>query len=265
MTDETEHNFGPDEMPDWLPDDPCGEEAHQQVLAQSETVEQARATSYMAGYFDAEGSIGSHPGKRDDMSLGWGLSNRLQLKSKISQMAGVFDGEGCVSLSACKCDSYSHGHRLRPGVSMTQNQSGTVLQDIYDEYCSYHGVEYNITYRDARGHRSPTVQARINGAENIRKFLRPLLPVLHEKRRQAIIMIREILPRYENDCHLTRPGFIEMMRWKRELDREKPMSDDDRKYTVEYFEELWADELEEQQEITDFSDEEPEKVSLTDD
>jgi len=103
--------------------------------------------------------------------------------------------------------------------------------------------------------RSPTVSVNVRSAEHIRNFLTPLLPLLREKRRQAIIMLREILPRYEAGRHHTKRGFIELMRWKRELDREKPMGDEDRKYTVEYFEELWGDEIEEQCRLGDFEGE----------
>jgi hypothetical protein len=266
MIDGTEHNFGPDEILDWLPDDPCGEKAHQQVLAQSETVEQAHITSYMAGYFDAEGCIHSGISSEKSTALNHKFTPAVQIATATSQMAGLFDGEGCIRISVSKEETSRIDYRQVPVVMAKQNDQGTILERIFDTYCSYYDVEYATQGKQApRPNRQPAVCCRVYSAKDIRNFLVPLLPVLCEKRRQAVIMLREILPRYENEVHLTKKGFIEMMRWKRELDREKPMGDEDRKYTVEYFEELWSDELEEQQEITDFSDEEPEKVSLTDD
>jgi hypothetical protein len=234
-----------------LPDNPCGEEAHQMVLGQSDTVGQARITSYMAGYFDAEGSIQICP-RLDEEGHTW-FEKSVALGSSISQMAGVFDGEGCITYEPRVSDTCSIGFESYPHIRMKQNEDGTILEQIFETYCSHHGLEYGLTYREPKSeNESNTVEAYVRDTEDIRAFLTPLLPVLCEKRRQAVIMLRELLPRHENGVHLTKPGFVEMMKWKRELDREKPMGDEDRKYTVEYFEELWADDLEAQQRLDEF-------------
>jgi hypothetical protein len=236
-----------------LPDDSCGEEAHQTLLRQSDSVEQARATAYMSGFFDAEGCVKGEVSVYSGSPRGHKFKPSLSLTTATCQMAGVFDGEGCISYEVHsekrpeRRDFYS-----KPTVSMIQNKEGTILERIYEEYCSHQGVDYSLTYQDARGNRSAAVRANIYGPDDIRGFLTPMLPVLHEKQRQAVIMLREILPRYENGVQLTKEGFIEMMKWKRKLDREKPMGDEDRKYTVEHFEELWADDLEAQQRLDDF-------------
>jgi hypothetical protein len=254
-----------EELLDALPDNPCGQEAHQQVLGESESVEQARATSYMAGFFDAEGCIHSNPSVRDDRPIGAELRNHLSVQLSVAQMAGLFDGEGCISYNVLANEAASHDFASVPQVTMQQNQKKTMLEQIFEAYCSRHDVDYKTYYIEERGNHSPAVRAQVNKSDNIRDFLSPLLPVLCEKRRQAVIMLREILPRYENKVHLTKQGFIKMMRWKRELDREKPKGDEDRKYTVEYFEDLWEDDLDAQQQLSDFQTEEPERVRLSDD
>jgi hypothetical protein len=235
-----------------LPDNPCGEEAHQMVLDQSENREQARATTYMSGFFDAEGCIHANPSTRDDRPLGAEFRNTVSVELATSQMAGVFDGEGCIRHVVSESKGCSLGFKSYPGVRMEQNKEGTILEEIFETYCSHHGVDYKIYDLEARGHKSPAVSAHVHKSHNIRNFLTPLLPVLYEKQRQAAIMLREILPRYEEGVHLTKSGFIEMMKWKRELDRAKPMGKEDRKYTVEYFQNLWADDLEAQQSLDEF-------------
>jgi DNA-dependent RNA polymerase auxiliary subunit epsilon len=255
-----------EELLDALPDNPCGEEAYQQVLGQSESVEQAKVTSYMGGYFDAEGCINSGISSEKSAAPNHKLTPAVQVSAATSQMAGLFDGEGCIRVAVSKDESLQTGYKHTPAVMAKQNQQGTILERVFDTYCSYYDVKYATDgEREPRPNRQPAVCCRVYSAKDIRNFLAPLLPVLWEKRRQAAIMLREILPRYENGVHLTKSGFIEMMRWKRELDREKPMSDEDRKYTVEYFEELWDDDLDAQQQLGDFQTEEPERVRLSDD
>jgi len=241
------------DKPDWLPDDPTSDEACQMVLNQSETLEQAEITGYMSGYFDGEGCI-----KTDISAV---KSNRINYKFNVkldvqtSQMAGLFDAEGSISLSPKRATSCLN-HVLKPEIQMQQVQDKTMLEDIFESYSDYIEFDYssykmsNENYPD----RQPIVQVNVYGKNNIKNFLAPLLPMLKEKQEQAIIMLREIIPRLENNVHLTKEGFIEMMKWKELLDREKPMGNEDRKYTVEYFQDLWADDLDDdaQSDLTHF-------------
>jgi len=241
------------DKPDWLPDDPTSDEAHQMVLNQSETLEQAQITGYMSGYFDGEGCIRVCVGDSERNKTNYQFCPKLKIAT--SQMAGLFDAEGCISLSAAK-DSNCLNYNLKPRVNMAQVQDKTMLEDIFDSYNDYIDFDYGLSkhIRENDPNRQPTIEANIYVKSDIRNFLAPLLPMLKEKQEQAIIMLREIIPRLDRGVHLNKEGFIELMKWKELLDREKPMGNEDRKYTVKYFQDLWADDLDDdaQSDLTHF-------------
>jgi len=240
------------DKPDWLPDDPTSDEASQMVLNQSETLEQAQITGYMSGYFDGEGCIKA-PISSDSTKLNYGFYVRLQVET--SQMAGLFDAEGSINLFPSLDQRNRFNYGLKPRLNMEQVQDKTMLEDIFDSYNDYIDFDYNLNkQRENDPSRQPTVSVVICSKSSIRNFLAPLLPMLKEKQEQAIIMLREIIPRLERGMHLNKEGFIELMKWKELLDREKPMGNEDRKYTVEYFQDLWADDLDDdaQSDLTHF-------------
>ncbi|UXF50577.1 hypothetical protein 7778G3H09_2 [Haloquadratum phage sp.] len=242
------------DKPDWLPDDPTSDEASQMVLNQSETLEQAQITGYMSGYFDGEGCVRANVSVDDDLKLNYHFN--ATLKVETSQVAGLFDAEGSISLSPMNRGHYRLNHRLKPQIRVSQVQDKTMLEDIFDSYNDYIDFDYGLSKRNNENdpHRQPTVEVNICTKNSIRNFLAPLLPMLKEKQEQAIIMLREIIPRLERGVHLNKEGFIELMKWKELLDREKPMGNEDRKYTVEYFQDLWADDLDDdaQSDLTHF-------------
>jgi hypothetical protein len=240
------------DKPDWLPDDPTSDEAHQMVLNQSETLEQAQITGYMSGYFDGEGSVRANVGEDNTLRLNHEFAATLTVSS--AQMSGLFDAEGCIRLSVSNRPNINVSHQLTPFLSMGQNRYKTMIENIFNSYSKHIDFTYNRYYSKQNDRDKEFTRVCINGNSNIKNFLAPLLPMLKEKQEQAIIMLREIIPRMERGVHLNKEGFIELMKWKELLDREKPMSNEDRKYTVEYFQDLWADDLDDdaQSDLTHF-------------
>jgi hypothetical protein len=242
------------DKPDWLPDDPTSDEASQMVLNQSETLEQAEITGYMSGYFDGEGCIQTCVSVSEDKKINYNFSPNVKVRT--SQVAGLFDAEGSIRLSPFKQPNNCLNHCLKPALTMGQVQDKTMLEDIFESYNDYIEFDYSLRKRNNENdpHRQPIVEVNIYTISDIKNFLAPLLPKLKEKQEQAIIMLREIIPRLERGVHLNKEGFIELMKWKELLDREKPMGNEDRKYTVEYFQDLWADDLDDdaQSDLTHF-------------
>jgi hypothetical protein len=230
------------DKPDWLPDDPTSDEASQMVLNQSETLEQAQITGYMSGYFDGEGSIGTGVSVSERKKANYDFCPKVRIKT--TQMAGLFDAEGSIRLGPKRQPNYLN-YDLKPGVMMKQVQDKTMLEDIFESYNDYIDFDYSLCEQSNENDPNiqPTVEVNIYATSDIKNFLAPLLPMLKEKQEQAIIMLREIIPRLERGVHLHKEGFIELMKWKELLDRDKPMGNEDRKYTVEYFQDLWADDL----------------------
>ena len=214
------------EEPDWLAESPVSETAQQQTLAMldPDTEEEAHRPASIAAY-----------------------------------TAGFFDGEGCVSLTVSAQNDCYVDHALEPCLrvalvkhqTVVQGTEKTLLQHLIGRYSEVAGFSYSRWEYEARHdeHRG-TERVHITSAEDIEMFLRPLIPLLYEKRRQALIMVDEILPRHRDGLHHTKRGFIEMMEWKEKLDEAKPMDKEDRKYTVEYFEDLWEEDLENQTRLT---------------
>jgi hypothetical protein len=233
---------------------PVSDEAYQQVLDQSESYEQAAITAYTAGFFDGEGSISATPSANRGPAgtEGHGIKTKLRITLIKHQIAGLFDGEGCISAGAFKNGSRRLGHSFTPRVNVEQASDETILHAIASRYSSVAGFDYNIYERQTSAeNESDTESLTIQAADDIEAFLRPIIPLLGEKRRQAQIMVNEFLPAYRQGKHHTKEGFIEMMKIKRRLDEQKPMGNDQRQHTVEKYQDMWADDIEAQTALTD--------------
>jgi len=243
------------EEPDWLAESPVSETAQQQTLAmldpdtEEEAHRQASITAYTAGFFDGEGCVGLNVTVGDTYANGYHIQPRISVRCLKHQMAGLFDAEGYIQVRVAESETNSNSHQFSPALGMRQVQEKTLLQHIFDRYSEVAGFSYKLN-EEARDGVQPVDSAVICPPDDIVGFLRPLIPLLYEKRRQALIMVDEILPRYRDGVHHTKRGFLEMMEWKEKLDEAKPMDKADRKYTVEYFEDLWEDDLENQTRLT---------------
>jgi len=242
------------EEPDWLAESPVSETAQQQTLAmldpdsEKEAHRQASIAAYTAGFFEGEGFVSCNVYTRTN--TGHGMKPRIGVTMVRHQMAGLFDAEGSITGSVTKSGSCKINYEFAPRLKLTQVREKTLLRHIFDQYAEVIGFSYSIHQRPGRDKEQPTEEVDICSADDIEAFLRPLVPLLYEKRRQALIMVDEILPRYRDGVHHTKRGFVEMMEWKEKLDEAKPMDREDRKYTVEYFEDLWEEDLKNQTRLT---------------
>jgi hypothetical protein len=232
---------------------PASDEAYQQVLDQSESYEQAAITAYTAGFFDGEGSITASACRHseDARNDGYSMNKEVSIKLVKHQISGLFDAEGHI-IASVHAQGSRGGHRLSPEIGLKQASEKTILDAIISRYSNIAGFHYSLyDVSDRRENRSDTEQMSVSSADGIEAFLRPLIPLLGEKRRQAKIMVNELIPAFRQQKHHTKEGFIEMMKIKERLDEQKPMSKEDRKYTVEYFKDLWADDIEAQTALSD--------------
>jgi hypothetical protein len=229
---------------------PVSDESYQQVLNQSESYEQAAITAYTAGFFDGEGAIVGGAKSKNGSAIGYTVQPRVTVQLVKHQMSGLFDAEGCIELAVQQSNPYQLGFRIRPATHLQQTSDKSILESIFDRYSSVAGFDYSIIdISNPSPNEQDSERATIHSADDIEAFLRPLIPLLGEKRRQAKIMVNEFLPAYRRGKHGTKEGFIEMMKIKERMDEQKPMDKADRKYTVEFFEDLWADDIEAQTKI----------------
>ena len=157
----------------------------------------------------------------------------------IAHLAGAFDMKGHVTVEIFEKQSAIVGYTFIPKVQFSRPRWDETMVGKVTAYCEENYVTYDLIERS--GKKTPDYLIEIQGADNVRKFLTPLVPHLVTKYPPAMTMLEQILPRYEDKRHLTKPGFYEMMRlvdYLREF-----RQGGHTKYSQDYFAELWGDEI----------------------
>ncbi|AGM10941.1 HNH endonuclease [Halorubrum tailed phage 7] len=155
-------------------------------------------------------------------------------RDHVAHLAGVFDVVGSVTAQLTKTEDTRIGFRFHPLIRINRPEDQEVLMGKLDAYCEDYDVDHSITKRSDSG--SFVFEAK--SPEGIRNFLMPMMDYLVVNHEEAIIMLEEILPRVEDDLHLTEDGLIEIMGYVDRL-RETSRYGAEAKYTQSYFEDLW--------------------------
>jgi len=140
------------EAPDWLPD-PTSDEARQQTLTLCDgDVEQAKLTSYMSGYFEGEGCIRTGVWRQSGCSNGFNYAPRIRVQA--AQVAGLFDAEGCITQEVFTHHESRLNYSVGPRLYCGQNENGTILERLFEDYCGSFGVKFNCYKKEAQGEKS---------------------------------------------------------------------------------------------------------------
>jgi intein/homing endonuclease len=160
----------------------------------------------------------------------------------ISQkyIAGLFDGDGCIY--ACATHN-GNSYVFRTNLQMLlRRKPFEVLYEIKG-FLARKGIHATVRKRPSHHSRSgEELVLYISSRTSVKRFLELLLPWLRVKRPQAIVMLTQIIPRLEKGEHLTRRGFLELMRWADVLTLLKGDTLEAKKYTYAYFLKIWGDE-----------------------
>lgn len=196
---------------------------------------QQHLTEWLSGFVDGDGSIRTMVSKSDSTQNGYRIDPSCVITNRY--VAGIFDSDGGVSGVVSQKDNSAVNHYINPRCRVTQSVN-TPLESKMKEWASNAGVEFTITHKKVeKENYSDYIVFEVRGKQNVRTFLELIKPHLVVKKRQANIMLSEILPRLSAQKHTSRRGFLETMKWVDRLNSHKGGSRG--KYSVEYFEDEW--------------------------
>lgn len=155
---------------------------------------------------------------------------------QIAHLAGVFDAAGNLTVHIAPRDGYELGYEYRPLVRLNRNKKDSALIGKFDHYAQEQGIHPSIEEKENH------LEYEVYGPENIRAFLEPLLPHLVSKYELTLLMVDEILPAVEENEHLTKQGFYDLM-GPADVIRKETTHGPDPKYTQEYFADEFGDEV----------------------
>lgn len=197
--------------------------------------DQSKLTEWTAGFIDGDGSI-SQRVSVSDKSIGYETHPRVQVSQ--SYVAGIFDAEGSVGLHPAENDNKSINYNIKPSCRLSQYQTYSGVREKLSAFADSIDIDYSIHEKDkSSANRRPAFGFEINSRSSVQKFLREVLPYLTVKREQALIMCEKIIPLLQSGTHNTRRGFLQVMYWKDRLDEGK--GGNRGKYNLEYFEDKW--------------------------
>lgn len=160
-------------------------------------------------------------------------------ESDVIYLAGLVDGVGAFEVNVSPHDNYATGFRFEPKIRLSLHESDTAVLGMLDEYCEEVGVKYSVEEREA----SETLRFVVQEPDDIYRFVDPLGDYLIRRYEAAVVMLSDILPAMKDGKHQSKQGLYELMK-----DVEKLRSNVGRgrepKYTQEWFEEEWGDEIE---------------------
>lgn len=206
------------------------DKSHQCLEARVLRQEQMRH-DYVAGFLDGEGCIDVRIQTHSTFKLRYAMMPRVRIAD--GYIAGFLDAEGCIHPGIYQSRRMAIGYGVHPETRIEIRKGKPVLNEIQD-YLADHGITATVWEEK---------EARIlsaNGAKDVERLLVLVLPHLCVKYNQAIIMLDKILPLMKQGKHLTREGFVEIMRYVDILSVEKGPNGPRRKYTETYFRNLWG-------------------------
>ena len=198
---------------------------------------QRNLSEWTAGMFDGDGTIHSRVTTSESTNTGYRIDAACSLTN--SYVAGLFDAEGTVSNVVAQRGNSAVNHHIDPRCRITQTENDSLIEQL-KAFCKSIGVQPNVYHNEQKDNENyaPTFQFDITGKDDVRTFLKSLETDLVVKRKQAEIMLGDILPLLESNAHGTRRGFLRVMS---RVDALNSLKGGTRgKYNLEYFEDLWG-------------------------
>jgi len=192
--------------------------------------------NWLAGFSNGDFSMTVSVRPSQNSTLGWRASPKIVWsQNELPYVAGFIDADGAIKISIGQSKAYSLGHHITPDVCIDSSDTNVILKikNVLEanniNVPQYHGFSN-------RG--IPMQRLEIIKVEDIRKTLELVLPYLvGRKRIQAELMLKRVLPIFEEKRHLTKEGFIEIMELRDFMVLSKKK--DIRKYNTDYFKTLW--------------------------
>jgi hypothetical protein len=130
----------------------------------------------------------------------------------IAHLAGVIDGGGGITVKVIKNSNYKIGYTIKPVVRLLRSDGEDPIFGKLVAYCEEMGVKYTISEKSHGSDRGSTsTQFEVNGQENVKRFLGPIMKYLVSRYFQAEGVVDYLIPELEKGTHRTEQGFYELM------------------------------------------------------
>ncbi len=145
-------------------------------------------------------------------------------------VAGSFDGSGMVSLSINEQPANNIGYGMHTSTRITIRQPNIRVKPYFIKYFQRQGLDPRIS--EQKKSRLNIQFNSINGVEKFIKIVGEYTIYLYEL---CELFYSQLIPAIKDQYHMTREGFIDIVRVYEKVAPERPRA----KYTTEYFQEEW--------------------------
>lgn len=200
---------------------------------------------YLAGLIDTDGSIIQAIRKRDQHDLGFSLAPQVVFDQYL---AGLVDGDGAI-FPAVRAPYLQQGRKKKSKFTIVPQtvvalyeldfEAIRLLNTILDDVESNLGININRYIRENKDGSGIWFRFGVYSRSGAKKFLGAIYPYLIIRRKQAKIILEEIIPRMENGVHLNKEGFLEIINFADQISALNGHGVR-KKYTYDFFKELWG-------------------------
>jgi 5-methylcytosine-specific restriction protein A len=155
----------------------------------------------------------------------------------VEYIAGIVDGRSYFTLSIGK-SLHGIGYNMVPQIILGRSAVHPAYASAVEVFCEEEDLRYNS------GREIHTLRTIINGADSIDAFAPRVGPYLIAKHDTLAHFHQEFIPRFQAGENNTKQGFYELLIDFQRLNEQGPSRDRSKKYTPEFFEEEWADDIE---------------------
>jgi len=193
------------------------------------------SSAYLAGLVDSDAGVCVHVSQPRKGKFYF--TPYIEIEQQY--FAGLTDGDGSICLAIVKNEkNKTTNHEFRPTLKIdTDNRNMKELVEKFLAFCNTIGIKGSIYHRGGQ-----IVRLHLSGCERVKRFLEAIRPYLIIKRKEADIMLTQIIPRLENGANHSKEEILQLMPWIEELNRGRKAHN--RKYTLEYFKKLFKAEIE---------------------
>lgn len=160
---------------------------------------------------------------------------RIVEETQVAHLAGAFDMAGNVTVKITKSNSNKIGFKITPNVTFSRPDSEDPIFGKLMEYAEDNRIQYQLYETERSDYTS--VSCQFTHRESIKRLLDSLLEYLVTNYTDAMIMLTEIIPAIEEEKHLTKQGFYNLMEYADEL------RDGGRGSPVKYDQQFFANEF----------------------
>lgn len=155
----------------------------------------------------------------------------------VEYIAGIVDGRAYFRLGIGKA-SHGIGYNMVPQISIGRGAVHPAYASAVEVFCDEENLRYNSSGN------MQTLQTMINGADAIAAFASKVGPYLIAKHDPLANLHQEFVPRFRAGEQNTKQGFYDLLVDFQPLDGQGRTKERSKKYTPQFFEKEWNDDIE---------------------